>query len=344
MDTNSLVSIVIPVYNTGKYLAEAIDSVINQTYKNIEIILVDDGSTDNSPAICDTYAADYENIYAIHKTNGGASTARNIGIEKAAGEYVIFFDSDDILLEEAVSTLVKKAKDGDFDAVYPDRYTIFFENTKKSELRFHFDKSMYMNDPKKFALDVLIQKGRAWRASALLYKLSVIKENNVIFPVGIISEDMFFNLQFLSFANNIVCLDFITLIYRKHDNSITANHTSDFFQTILRIDDTAREFLINNKLNTTENNIKCDSLLMRNVCTYLISVMSKKNAASKSEKNSYFNEIINNERVAAVDMKKIHLPYFYNKRIIFLYRIMYKLIYRKWYYCLKILAMVVSKL
>jgi len=342
MDNNSLVSIIIPVYNTEKYLPEAIDSVINQTYNNIEIILVNDGALDNSPEICDKYAKNNENIIVIHKPNGGLSSARNAGIEKATGEYIIFFDSDDILVNNAVEVFVNKAKEEDFDAVYPDQYMTFYENTGKSELKFHFDRSMYINDPKKLALNVIIAQGRAWRASALLYKLSVIKENNIIFPLGLTAEDIFFNLQFLSFADKIICLDFISLIYRKRNNSITTTYRPGFFQTILKIDDAAREFLTFNKLNTTENNVKCDSLLMRNVCNYLISIMGKKNKSSKVEKNSYFNEVVKDNRVTSIDMKKIIIPYFSKKRVVLLFKIMYKLIAWKCYNCLRILATIVS--
>ena len=89
------ISIIVPVYNVEKYLSKCIDSIINQTYKNIEIILVDDGSTDNSSKICDKYAKKDNRIKVIHKKNGGLSDARNVGIENANGIYVSFIDSDD---------------------------------------------------------------------------------------------------------------------------------------------------------------------------------------------------------------------------------------------------------
>ena len=92
---NSKVSIVVPIYNTEKYLKKCLDSIINQTYENLEIILVDDGSTDNSGKIIDDYAKKDSRIKAIHQKNAGQSTARNNGIKKATGKYISFIDGDD---------------------------------------------------------------------------------------------------------------------------------------------------------------------------------------------------------------------------------------------------------
>lgn len=92
---NPLVSVVVPVYNVASYLEQCLDSVVNQTYKNLEIILVDDGSTDGSGAICDRYAEKDSRIQVIHKENGGLSSARNVGLERITGEWALFVDSDD---------------------------------------------------------------------------------------------------------------------------------------------------------------------------------------------------------------------------------------------------------
>ena len=91
----SLISIIVPVYKSERYLDECVGSLVNQTYKNIEIILVDDGSPDHCPAICDAWAAKDNRIRVIHKMNGGSSSARNVGIDNARGSYIGFVDSDD---------------------------------------------------------------------------------------------------------------------------------------------------------------------------------------------------------------------------------------------------------
>lgn len=103
----NIVSVIIPVYNAEKYMRKGIDSVLNQTYKNIEVILINDGSKDKSAEICDEYAAKDSRVRVLHKDNGGVSTARNAGIECASGKYITFVDSDDTIPEDAVETLIK---------------------------------------------------------------------------------------------------------------------------------------------------------------------------------------------------------------------------------------------
>ena len=101
MRENITFSVIIPIYNVEAFLKECIDSVLQQTYKDYEIILVDDGSTDESGAIADTYARNYPGINVIHRNNGGLSAARNTGIEAAKGRYIIFVDSDDYIDKNA---------------------------------------------------------------------------------------------------------------------------------------------------------------------------------------------------------------------------------------------------
>jgi glycosyltransferase involved in cell wall biosynthesis len=99
------ISVIVPVFNVEKYLVRCVDSILKQTYQNLEIILVDDGSTDSCPAICDRYKDDYGMIKVIHKTNGGLSSARNVGLDMAEGDFVLFVDSDDFIEEEMLEKL-----------------------------------------------------------------------------------------------------------------------------------------------------------------------------------------------------------------------------------------------
>ena len=110
-----LISVVIPVYNVKPYLERCINSVVNQTYKNLEIILVDDGSTDGSDKICDDYSKKYKNIEVIHKKNGGLSDARNVGIENAHGQYIQFIDSDDYVNNKMIEILYNNLKNTNSD-------------------------------------------------------------------------------------------------------------------------------------------------------------------------------------------------------------------------------------
>lgn len=115
MDT-VLISLIIPVYNAEKYLQECLDSIIGQHYGQCEILLVDDGSTDRSGEICDSYGSRYSNVRVFHKANGGVSAARNLGLDNASGEWIWFIDADDKLAEGAIGTVAEHLADG-FDCV-----------------------------------------------------------------------------------------------------------------------------------------------------------------------------------------------------------------------------------
>ena len=110
-------SIVLPIYNVEKYLKRCLDSVLGQTYKNYEVIMVDDGSTDNCPAICDNYAAMDARVKVIHKQNAGLGMARNTGIENATGDYICFFDSDDFVATNLLELCAKELEKENYDIV-----------------------------------------------------------------------------------------------------------------------------------------------------------------------------------------------------------------------------------
>ena len=121
----SKVSIVIPVYNVEAYLKECVDSAIKQTYKNLEIILVDDGATDSCPEICDVYAQSDKRIKVIHRENGGLSAARNTGMDASTGEYIYFLDSDDYIELKAIEKLVNTIETEKADFVFFDGYVFY---------------------------------------------------------------------------------------------------------------------------------------------------------------------------------------------------------------------------
>lgn len=115
-----LVTMIVPVYNVSRYIHECVDSIIGQTYENLEVLLVDDGSTDGSDKICDAYAAADSRVHVIRKRNGGQGSARNLGVERADGNYYMFLDSDDWLSRETVSELVKIAEAEHLDLLFFD--------------------------------------------------------------------------------------------------------------------------------------------------------------------------------------------------------------------------------
>ena len=113
----SLVSVIVPIYKVEKYLNKCVDSIINQSYKNLEIILVDDGSPDKCGEICDKYAEKDSRVKVIHKENGGLSDARNAGIDIAKGDYLLFVDSDDWITSNICEVLIKNANDNLSDII-----------------------------------------------------------------------------------------------------------------------------------------------------------------------------------------------------------------------------------
>lgn len=131
------ISIIVPVYNIEKYLNQCLKSLINQTLKSIEIILIDDGSTDSSGLICDEYSKKYSNIVVIHQKNQGQSCARNAGLRKATGEYVMFVDGDDWIRNEACEKLYLYAKRADADVVWADVLNEKNKKMRKKAFRFH---------------------------------------------------------------------------------------------------------------------------------------------------------------------------------------------------------------
>ena len=135
---NELISIVVPVYNVEKYLGTCVESILKQTYSNIEVILVDDGSTDCSGKMCDHYMGQDERIKVIHKKNGGLSDARNKGIIQAEGEYITFIDSDDVVSSDYVEYLYNILEENDGDIAicnpvhcYPNEKIVFEQETFK---------------------------------------------------------------------------------------------------------------------------------------------------------------------------------------------------------------------
>ncbi|MGN0570606.1 MAG: glycosyltransferase family 2 protein [Candidatus Fimenecus sp.] len=281
-----LVSVVIPVYKTEKYLQKCVSSIIRQTYKPLEIILVDDGSPDNAPAMCDALAAENENITVIHKENGGLSTARNAGIDKATGKYIVFLDSDDTLGETAIADMVEIIETEQSDAVFPNSYIKVFENGENDMTAQHFTKEMFSPDPKVFALEVLIGKGRARRSTAVLYNLDLIKKANIRYLAGRISEDFFFNLDFFAAAEKISLYEKPSLYNLKRAGSISSSYYENFFDTVLEMDEQVEAFVASLREDKYKDHIpgRRETLLYRNLLIFAINVMGDKHTSYKSRR------------------------------------------------------------
>lgn len=215
-----LVSVIIPVYNVEKYLYDCVDSVVNQTYKNIEIILVDDGSTDGSSAICDKYALKHPNINVIHKQNGGLSDARNEGIKYAKGKYIYFLDSDDLIKKEAIQLLINESEQYNSDIVFFDA-TVVDENGNPLKDDRYLRKQTYITptDSKNILRQLFENKDYFPCATMVFIKRDFL--NPLIFQKGILYEDILFTFQLFLNAETAVHLPMPLYIRRIRESSIT---------------------------------------------------------------------------------------------------------------------------
>lgn len=198
----SLISVIVPVYNAEKFLHYCIDSILNQTFIDFELILVDDGSLDNSGKVCDEYAEKDERVKVIHKQNGGVSSARNAGVEAAQGEYICFVDGDDYLESNYLDVLIETKKEySDFDNVWCGFQTVedYVKNNKKSVV---FENN---NDYAFSDLSSIMDLYEKWLVQMpwnKLFETKTIKKNNIIFPPGLsLGEDYIFNLKYLDCTN-----------------------------------------------------------------------------------------------------------------------------------------------
>lgn len=221
---SELVSVIVPVYRTRRYLTECVHSITNQSYRNIEVILVDDGSPDDSGELCDELALEDNRIKVIHKENGGLSDARNAGMDIATGVYMLFCDSDDWMESNIIEIAVNKSKKFDTQMVIWG-YSADFANADgiitKSNLC-KTDKTLEMNHTIDFS-DRAIQGllGYAWNK---LYIRSVINDHELRFEKGIsLVEDILFNAKVIEQCDKIVFLDEIGTHYMQRGITTLGN-------------------------------------------------------------------------------------------------------------------------
>lgn len=235
------VSIIVPVYNVEKFLVKCVNVLCNQTLKQIEIILVDDGSTDDSGRICDELAKKDERIKVIHKLNGGLGLARNSGLKIAKGEYIGFVDSDDIVSENMFYELYSNAKKYSADISYclwkrfSDEKSIENENVENNSCKIWKGKKQI----KQYLLDRIglapneksdkIYGANVWSG---IFKRKIINENNIIFESErkFIAEDIIFDIDIIPCCCTIVHSDAYLYFYRYNPTSLTGTYKKDRFE------------------------------------------------------------------------------------------------------------------
>jgi glycosyltransferase involved in cell wall biosynthesis len=208
-----LLSIIVPVYNAEKYLARCLDSILAQTFKDFECIIVDDGSVDQSPAICDEYAGRDGRIQVLHKKNEGVSAARNDGIQTAAAGYIAFVDSDDTIHPEMYERMYTAITAGQNDFVCCGYYHKE-KNYSLPNNYFNGSQAEMVYTIKKAELFDYI-----WNK---LYRAEIIRNNNIRFPQGYsFGEDFLFNLNYFLFVHSGCCITDILYFYTINNVSVS---------------------------------------------------------------------------------------------------------------------------
>ena len=218
-----MISVIIPVYNVAQYLSQCVESVLSQSYKELEIILVDDGSTDDCPDLCDEYERKDVRVRVIHKENGGLSDARNVGMKIATGEWIYFVDSDDWVTHDAIEKLHQFAVENHCDMVqgglyyaYQDHLLYRKANKKeqKQTILGNYDamRELILNDR---------VKNFAW---GKLYRADLIKD--LLFPVGKYFEDSFWQHLVIDRVDSYGIVDEPLYFYRQRQDSISGTSSN----------------------------------------------------------------------------------------------------------------------
>ena len=221
MDNSIRVAIIVPIYNVEKYVAKCIQSLVNQTYKNITIIAIDDGSPDNSSEIVDQFAKEDSRIRLIKKENGGYGSALEIGIQNFESDYFLICDPDDWLLPNAVETLVKRACEDDLDIVIGDKFNVYEENGDKMYQK-TFSSDMNIKDKYVYSTKQEIQRLSLGQVSphAKLYRTSLVK--NIKLPHYVSYTDFELFILALSRATRVEYIE-IPLAYYLIDRPGNSN-------------------------------------------------------------------------------------------------------------------------
>lgn len=245
-------SIVVPVYKVEKYLDRCVYSLVSQTFESIEIILVDDGSPDNCPRICDDWAKKDRRIKVIHKENGGLSDARNAGIQATSGKYILFVDSDDFIEIDTCRILNSYVR-YDVDIIVIDA-----ESNNKTRSLVHIDKEDFsVYNGTQFIKKMALEGSMPMAAWLYVYRRDYLIGNNLFFKKGILHEDEQFTPRAVLKANSIINSGYCAYHYVVRENSIMTfsdkrKNIKDFHDTCIELeqyyiniqDKTVREYLL----------------------------------------------------------------------------------------------------
>ena len=298
-----IITIIVPVYNVEKYIKECIDSLINQTYKNIEIILVNDGSKDESGKICDDYAVLDSRIKVVHKKNEGLGYARNTGLKVAQGKFVTFIDSDDKADIDLVENLLKGIYEFNCDTCIggfkriSEEGTVNFEEQYTNEV---FDGDDVYNKLFARMLGSAPDKHDAIRMSVwnVMYSMNIIRKYNIEFPSErkFISEDIIWDSEYYKYAKRVKVINSTAYNYRITPGSLTQKYKPDMLEKICVLYNE-----MNNRLSGDETKI---ARLQRQFFVNLRACIKQENSEISKKNNAEvkraIRKIVNNETVHCV--------------------------------------------
>lgn len=245
-------SIILPVYNVEKYLAECVDSILAQSFTDFELILVDDGAKDSSGKICDEYAEKDARVKVIHKENGGQASARNTGFDAASGECVVFIDSDDFVVSDSfLADLFDKFGESGADIVLY-KHAKYFDSLSECTYSFAFADGIDDND--ELLLELVKRDayyGMAWSKS---FKRRIATESNVRFDTSLSCEDMDWYFALVSSSEKMSAIDKTYIAYRQREGSVTATiklkNLVDFILTLENWSDKLKDADMSEKKRT----------------------------------------------------------------------------------------------
>lgn len=308
---NPKVSVIIPVYKVEKYLSRCIESVINQTIDKIEIILVDDGSPDGCPQICDKYAENYANVQVIHKKNGGLASARNAGMKKAVGEYIFFLDSDDWLELDGLEKLYETAQQYKVDFVryrairtgWPgmeEDAPCMVEDVREMQGGY-YDKNRMMDEIYgRLIITPQLTMGPIVGACGSLYRRDFLNKNNLFFYEEIkFSEDLIFSVKVVLAAQSFYYLDVAGVYhYFYNRDSISKSFRKGRWESCKKI----IELCESDFLNSTAFDFEKQIHYLKWFCLFL-SLNEKRFLANRHERIKYCKEVLKDQSLQNLELR-----------------------------------------
>lgn len=258
MKNNIKISVIIPIYNVEKYLDECIKSILNQTYKNFELILINDGSNDSSKEICEKYKKENNNIIFIDKKNTGASDSRNIGLKIAKGDYIFFLDSDDFLDKETFQLCVKEISLFNYDLLTFGFIKFDYDNDFQKKYDIKVEKNVYsQNEIRRILIPNMLSQTNKKKSFNINFSRMFLIRKDYISSLNwkflsereYESEDVVSMITLLYYAQNIKIIKKNLYYYRYNPMSITNNYKDNF---VIKLNNMLRYLLSFNKRNNSD--------------------------------------------------------------------------------------------